>query len=420
MAIIDSNPIPKGNDPVTGSCTGSITAAVVKRIETTGKRFTIRDTSQSGLILRIGATGTRSWFLDYRTKTGVRQSYRIGSTATHSVKEARAEARSLLAKDDPAGEKRQVKKSKVQAASRSLRAYLDGKYRQDVLVHRKSGEGTRKRIMSAFKPLLDKDMATLTVVYLEKHVAARRRMGIKPQSLNRERTALLALLNQAVRHRILESNPLAGPAGWVRLEVTDDKRVRWLGQHDHLEDFRDTDGTKTGERERFLLAIEKQPEYVLVMVKLALGTGLRRGELFGLTWGNVDLQEARLTVTAATAKTSKTRHVPLNTAMVRLLKEWRSNLRSIDGKRLVFPSPQTGEKLTHIKRSWATLVKDAKLDDFRLHDCRHDFASRLVQAGVDLYQVRDLLGHSSIQLTERYAHLAPHKAREAVEVLVNV
>ena len=74
--------------------------------------------------------------------------------------------------------------------------------------------------------------------------------------------------------------------------------------------------------------------------------------------------------------------------------------------------------LTDIKHSWATLVKEAQVDGFRFHDLRHDFASRLVQAGIPLDQVRDLLGHSSVTLTERYAHLAPHLRKAAVEMLV--
>jgi len=71
----------------------------------------------------------------------------------------------------------------------------------------------------------------------------------------------------------------------------------------------------------------------------------------------------------------------------------------------------------NIKRPWRQLCEEAQVEDFRFHDLRHDFASRLVQAGVDLYQVKDLLGHSSITLTERYAHLAPDASRAAVEAL---
>jgi len=70
-----------------------------------------------------------------------------------------------------------------------------------------------------------------------------------------------------------------------------------------------------------------------------------------------------------------------------------------------------------LKKSWSSLLVKANIKDFRFHDLRHDFASRLVMAGVDLYRVRDLLGHGSIEMTERYSHLAPTALAEAVETL---
>jgi site-specific recombinase XerD len=84
---------------------------------------------------------------------------------------------------------------------------------------------------------------------------------------------------------------------------------------------------------------------------------------------------------------------------------------------LVFPGP-TGQRMTRIDTSWESLMKLAGIRNFRLHDCRHHFASKLVQAGVDLYTVKELLGHSEIAMTERYSHLAPDNLRVAVEKAV--
>jgi site-specific recombinase XerD len=71
--------------------------------------------------------------------------------------------------------------------------------------------------------------------------------------------------------------------------------------------------------------------------------------------------------------------------------------------------------MTRIDTAWASLTKLAGVKNFRLHDCRHHFASKLVQAGVDLYTVKELLGHSEIAMTERYSHLAPDNLRAAVD-----
>ena len=70
-----------------------------------------------------------------------------------------------------------------------------------------------------------------------------------------------------------------------------------------------------------------------------------------------------------------------------------------------------------IKRSWATACRRAGIEDFHIHDLRHTCAAWLVSAGVALTEIRDLLGHSTIRMTERYAHLAPENIRAAVAAL---
>jgi integrase len=100
------------------------------------------------------------------------------------------------------------------------------------------------------------------------------------------------------------------------------------------------------------------------------------------------------------------RHVPLNKKATAALRLWRR--RGHTG--LVFG-------LTDIKKSYATLLRNAGIEEFRFHDLRHHFASRLVMAGIDLNTVRELLGHADIRMTLRYAHLAPEHKAAAVEVL---
>ncbi len=150
------------------------------------------------------------------------------------------------------------------------------------------------------------------------------------------------------------------------------------------------------------------------LVLLSVNTGLRRGELFDLHWSNVDLDWRILTVTGATAKSKRTRHVPLNREATLVLQGWRAQSGASEG--LVF-SNDAGQRFNRVNFSWRRLLKDASIAAFRWHDMRHHFASRLVMGGVDLNTVRELLGHSDYARTLRYAHLAPEHKLKAVEVL---
>jgi integrase len=100
--------------------------------------------------------------------------------------------------------------------------------------------------------------------------------------------------------------------------------------------------------------------------------------------------------------------VPLNDEAMSMLKQWREQ---VNGEQRVF------QVKTGFKSAWSPLLERAKITKFRWHDLRHHFASRLVQVGVPLNTVRDLLGHSSVAMSLRYAHLAPDQRREAVAKL---
>ncbi|MNL25058.1 Tyrosine recombinase XerD [compost metagenome] len=154
-------------------------------------------------------------------------------------------------------------------------------------------------------------------------------------------------------------------------------------------------------------------DHLKPMVVLSLNTGLRRGELFNLRWPHVNLQAKTLTVAGEGAKTTETRHIPLNAEALATLQVWK---KQGDTGGYVFPG-QDGERMTDVKTAWLELLKNAGIEDFRWHDMRHDFASRLVMAGVPLNTVRDLLGHSDIKMTLRYAHLAPDSKAAAVELI---
>jgi integrase len=149
-------------------------------------------------------------------------------------------------------------------------------------------------------------------------------------------------------------------------------------------------------------------DHLTPAVLLSINTGLRRGEVLKLRWSCVDFTCRLLTVEGRHAKNRQTRHVPLNEEAVSTLRRWREQSG---------PGAHLFDVGTGFRGAWERLLKRARIGHFRWHDLRHHFASRLVQRGVPLNTVRDLLGHSSVQMSLRYAHLAPDQRREAVAKL---
>jgi site-specific recombinase XerD len=99
------------------------------------------------------------------------------------------------------------------------------------------------------------------------------------------------------------------------------------------------------------------------------------------------------------------------------LESWKKQSADPSPSSLVFPSPKTGERMDNCRKAWRNLKERAEIKNFRWHDMRHDFASQLVMDGVDLNTVRELMGHSDMKMTLRYAHLAPSVKSRAVERL---
>ena len=153
------------------------------------------------------------------------------------------------------------------------------------------------------------------------------------------------------------------------------------------------------------------------LITLALNTGMRRGEMLGLEWGRVDFQARRIRLEAQHTKAGKGRTVPLNdTARAALINQARFRAVHCPSSPWVF-CDKAGNRLRTVKSSFITACRLAGIEDFHFHDLRHTFAAWLVTAGIPLPEVRDLLGHASVTMTERYAHLSPENLRAAVSVL---
>ena len=146
------------------------------------------------------------------------------------------------------------------------------------------------------------------------------------------------------------------------------------------------------------------------IVTVALNTGMRRGEILSLKWEQVDLSHGFILL--GITKNGERREIPINTTLEYLFNDLSKNADSV----YVFVD-KDGNPYQSVKRSFATACRNAGIHDFRFHDQRHTFASHLVMAGIDLTSVKELLGHKSLNMTMRYAHLAPGHKRMAVNTL---
>lgn len=243
--------------------------------------------------------------------------------------------------------------------------------------------------------------------------------GRSATTVLRDIFTLSGVLSRAVRLGELTENPVR----WVDkpridrrpkvrfLEADEESRLRAaLHTRDtEMRNFRVSINAKREDRRGELLPpLPHFGDHMTPAVLLSINTGMRLGELLALRWDSIDFDRQLLTVEGALAKTRQTRHVFLNEEAITVLSQWRE--QSIDTKR-VFPMS------TGFRTAWKSLLKRATIVRFRWHDMRHHFASSLVQIGVPLNTVRDLLGHASVAMSLRYAHLAPDQRREAMTKL---
>jgi integrase len=148
----------------------------------------------------------------------------------------------------------------------------------------------------------------------------------------------------------------------------------------------------------------------VMIIKFALYSGKRRGEILNMKWDDVDLQNGLLTLSQT--KANKKQTLPINKRCMSILTK-AQDVRISD---YVF-STRTGLFYNGFGNVWNNVRRRAGLEGFRFHDLRHTYASYLASSGkVDIYTLKELLGHSTIEMTQRYAHLVNGALRRAVEV----
>jgi integrase len=349
------------------------------------------DDAVKGFGCRVTAAGTRAFVLNYRRKLdGKERRFTIGSFPDWTVMAAREEAKRLKrAVDggaDPVGEQQAVREAATVAdlCDRFLEDYVPRK-------RPATQRDYHQQIAVDIKPAIG-DMKVAAVAFADVDALHRKITKRAPTHANRVIAILSRIFTMAVRWGLRADNPCKGiernPEG---------KRQRYAS---------------AAELARLSAALARLPDQGAAnVVRLALLTGARRGELLAAKWADFDLDAGVWTKPGATTKQKTEHRIPLSDAVCQLLTEMQRDAQS----EYLFPARFTPYRLD-IDDAWAALRKAANVPTLRLHDLRHTYASILASSGLSLPIIGALLGHSTPSTTHRYAHLLDDPLRTATEL----
>ncbi|MBB6341090.1 integrase [Pseudomonas fluvialis] len=405
-----------------------LTPRRLNSLPVTGKEYEIHHSAVPGLFVRVTAAGAKSFVVTW----GRGRKKALGRVGNMTLAQAEEEALQYLTEARKHGEPLAVTQGRKGSATPTLRDFIDNNYLPWFRAQHSSHKKTTNTLSTSFEPIMDKRLVEITGRDVEQIRTSWLIGGNKPSTANRKLGSLRGVLSRAVDWGYLEISPLSK----VKTLKTDSNgRIRYLSKdetkalrealdarEEGMRAKRDSANKWRTKRKRELLAdlrLITFTDHLKPMVILSLNTGLRRGELFNLRWLDMNLESKTLTVAGEGSKSTNTRHIPLNAEALATLLSWneqRSPESLGSNGSYVFPGTD-GRRMTDVKTAWLELLESAGVRNFRWHDMRHDFASRLVMAGVPLNTVRDLMGHSDIKMTLRYAHLAPESKAAAVELI---
>ena len=350
------------------------------------------DTALPGFGIRVYPSGTRKYLVQYRTKDNRQRRMVLGRHGVLTTENARGMARDILVAvsqgNDPAAEKRAQREAPT---VRDLAAdYLE----RHAIPNKRpaSVEDDQSMLKQTILPRLGQ----MKVVAVQRQDIEKLHNAFakKPYAANRQLALLSKMFTLAVAWGWRADNPVKGVP-----RFQEDPRERWLSEP---------------ELARLWQALDQHSNTRAAnAVKLLLLTGSRKTEVLAAKWDQFDLERGVWTKPTHHTKQKRTEHVPLSEAAIALLSNMQSEADSESP--FLFPGGAPGKPLSDIKKFWQKVRHDTGIEDVRLHDLRHTYASNLVSQGVSLHIVGRLLGHTQPQTTARYAHLNDGALRDATE-----
>jgi integrase len=367
------------------------------------KPFELYDTRLRGFTLRIQPSGVRSYYARFERNRRIV----VSRVDALSPEEARVRCQKILGNVAHG----QHPLHGIQGTDgMTLGMFIADTYTLWVnAIRLRTAANTLEKLHRLFKTWYPEPLTATTVERIESWKARRLNEGRSGTTVLRDLFTLSSVLRRAVKAGELPENPVRrvdkpriDRRGKVRfLDQVEESRLRAAlkSRDEELQNLRTSGNVRRQHRhEKLLSSLPHFGDHLTPAVLLSMNTGLRRGEVLKLGWTSVDFNRRLLTVEGRNAKNRQTRHAPLNEEAISALLRWRE--QSGPGARVF--DVATGFQKGWVKLLSVKLLKRARISHFRWHDLRHHFASRLVQRGVPLNTVRDLLGHSSVAMSLRY------------------
>ncbi|MGI3213197.1 tyrosine-type recombinase/integrase [Roseovarius tibetensis] len=394
-----------------------LTEAVLRNaVPAEGRDYQIFDTELRGFAVCIYRGGGRAFTLDYRY-AGRQRRMTFGRWPDWSVSAARTRARELRREIDAGGDPL-ASRGAVREAPRV--ADLIARYVEVHLTHLAERNAADQRAMMekfiapAWGRILVAEVSSYDVELLLTKVAegrarpakakpnnrARKLQGAKPTPVraNRVGEVVRKMFAYAVKWGWREDNPAMGFRR--RMETP---RERYLSQD---------------EIARLAAALDAaEDKRAADIIRLCMLTGARVGEVRQARFEDFNIEHLSWTKPATTTKQRRVHRVPISDEAAAIVRQRR--LAVVSGSPWLFPGDTPGQPVQEIRRFWRRIQKEAGIEDVRIHDLRHTFASLLVSGGASLEMIGKLLGHSQMQTTQRYAHLMDSPLRAGVDAVAS-
>lgn len=371
-----TNPFASYNDKVKG---GNIDLAKPKK----GRQ----NYGYGAVYIRKTKRGKIRWYIDYKGHDGCRKQTVVPHALT--LEEASLALKKQIEKVFDASLGIQRKRERI-----GFKEFSEIYIRDYAMVQKpKSWKRTDAGYVKLMKEFFgDIDLREITPLMIQQFRASRLKVGNEKSTSNRYLACLKKMLNVAIEEGYLVSNPAT--------------KVKMYSEKENVR-------TRTLSYDEESKLLDASAEHLKPIINVALQTGMRLNEILTLKWGHVDFRRKEIRVEKT--KNEKPRYIPINSDLMSVF----SGLKSQNGSSVyVFPNPKTGKPRTSVKTAFNASKRRAGIQNFRFHDLRHTAGSRLVEAGVDLITVKELFGHSSVKVTERYTHSHKEQKERAVELLV--